>query len=78
MLDSTSGLPVSFALLPAGFHAARVKFSRLSTVFPPSPVHQSPTAVSVCLVTGKDEAGAVKMARFNSDARNWINMPGKF
>ena len=76
MLARTSGLPVSFELLPAGFHAEREKLSRLSTVSPPSSVHQSPAAGSVCLVTGNDKAGAVKTARLSSDARNWINMPG--
>ena len=52
-------------MLPAGFHAASVKLSRLSMVSPPNPAHQSPT---VCLATGNGEANA-KMARLNKGAR---------
>ena len=70
VLDSTSESPVSFALSPGGFHAAKEKFSRLSTVFPPGLVHQFPTAGSMCLMMRNDEAGVIGLARPNGDARN--------
>ena len=73
-MDNTSGLPVVLALFPAGFHAARVKFSRLSIVSPPNPAHQSPTAGSVCLTTGNGDADTAKMARLNNDARSRVSM----
>lgn len=53
---------------PAGFHAARVKFLRLSMVSPPNPAHQSPTMGSVRLATGNGEANA-KAARPNSGGK---------
>ena len=76
VLDNTSGSPVSLALLPAGFHAVRVKFQKLSTVSPPNPTHQSPTTGSVCLMTWSGEADA-RMARLNNDARSRANMSRK-
>jgi len=74
IIDNTRGLPVSLALLPAGFHVARVNSPRLSMVSPPNPAHQSPTAGSVCLTTGNDETDAAEMARLNNGARSRVNM----
>ena len=73
VMDNTSGLPVALALLPAGFHAARVKFPRLSIVSPPNSAHQSPTAGSVCLTAEYGEADA-KMARPNNGTKSRVNM----
>ena len=72
-MDNTRGLPVLLELLPAGSHAARVKFPKSSMVSPPSPVHQSPAAGSVCLAMGSVEADAT-VTRTNSDARNRVSM----
>jgi len=73
--DNTRGSPVSFALFPARFQAARVKLVRLSMAPPPNPVHQSPVAESVCLATGEVET-SVRVERANSEARSPVNMSG--
>ena len=65
-----------FTFMPPGFHVARVKFPRLSTVSPPNSAHQSPMAGSVCLMTGNGEADA-RMARPNNGTRSWVNTQKK-
>jgi len=71
VVDNTRGLPVSLALFPAGFHAVRVKFSRLSMALPPNPAHQSPGSVGLAM---GDVETDVNVARVNSDTKNWVNM----
>lgn len=66
VMDKTRGRPVALRLLPEGFHAERVKLSRLLMTSPPNP-KQSPATGLVCITAGMDEAGA-KVARPNKDA----------
>ena len=76
VVDNTRGTPVVLRLLPTGFHAERVKLSRLSVVSPPNLWHQSPTFGSAWITTGSDQADT-KMAKLDESVRNPMSMSKK-